>query len=353
MIKLWRKNQYGLGTWRIWADGNVIHYAHAVSEGGAEVVHSMIVELNQSGRSMEQQINLEMQSRISRQCDKGYKRSREAAEAGSTNQLGLRNPMLAQPIEKVKLTSLQDAFVQRKYDGHRCLITREAGEIIAYTRRGKLIESIPHILSDVMKWLPEGYTLDGELYIHGVSLQGISSFIKRVQHGSSRLCFHWYDIVTREPFKQRYAEMLELQRYISNNCIEPVETFSVERMSDVYRYFRQFRSEGYEGAMLRQNLRYYEDAKRSDQLLKIKERFDCEVTVIGIRSSKDGWAICRVRSDWGTEFDVSAPGTVAEKTFVLHNASKYIRKLLTVEYAGLTADRIPFHAVATRWREDL
>jgi len=353
VIKLWRKNQYGLGTWRIWADGDMVHYAHAVSEGGAEVVHSMKIELNQSGRTLEQQINLEMQSRISRQCDKGYKRSREAAENGATNQLGLRNPMLAQPLEKVKLTTVENAFVQRKFDGHRCLITRTGGEIIAYTRRGKLIDSIPHILADVMKWLPEDCTLDGELYIHGVSLQGISSFIKRVQHGSSRLCYHWYDIVTDDPFKGRYEQMREMQRHVGNNCIELVETLPVQRMADVYTYFKQFKAEGYEGAMLRRNLRHYEDAKRSDQLLKVKERADCEVTVLSVRPSKDRWAICRVRTDWGVEFDISAPGSVQEKTRVLEHSANYVGRQLTVEYACLTADQVPFHAVATRWREDL
>lgn len=353
MIKLWRKNQYGIGTWRIWADGDTIHYAHAIVEGGAEVLHSQKVELNNSGRSLDQQIALEINSRVSRQLDKGYKNSRTEAETGATNQLGLRNPMLAQSLDKVRLTGAINGFVQRKYDGHRCLITRTGGEILAYTRRGKMVESIPHILSDIIRWLPEGYTLDGELYVHGISLQGISSFIKRVQHGSSKLCFHWYDILTDEPFATRHAEMQDLARHIGTNCIQPVETLPVERMAEVYQYFRQFRTEGYEGAMLRRNLRGYEDSRRSDQLIKVKERADCEVTVSGIRPSKDGWAICRVRTDWGTEFDVSAPGSVPEKTRVLHNAGDYIGKRLTIEYAGLTADKIPFHAVALRWRDDL
>lgn len=353
MIKLWRKNQYGLGTWRIWADGDMIYYAHTVSEGGAEVVHSAQVVLNQSGRSLEEQVQLEISSRVSRQLDKGYKTTRELAEVGATNQLGLRNPMLAQPLEKVRLSGDVRGFVQRKYDGHRCLITRVGGDIIAYTRRGKLIESIPHILTDVMKWLPDGSTLDGELYIHGVGLQGISSFIKRVQHGSSKLCFHWYDMVLNAPFSERLMTMRALQRYVGNNCIELVETLPVERMKDVYKYFTQFRVEGYEGAMLRRDLRGYEDAKRSDQLVKVKERSDTEVTVFGIRPSKDGWAICRVRTDWGVEFDVSAPGSVSEKTRVLELADRFIGKRLTIEYAGLTTDKIPFHAVATRWREDL
>jgi DNA ligase-1 len=353
MIKLWRKNQYGLGTWRIWADGDMVHYAHAITEGGQEVIHSQKIELNNSGRTLEQQSMLEMKSRISRQMDKGYKATRAEAEAGATNQLGLRNPMLAQPLEKVKLYGSINGYVQRKYDGHRCLITKTGGEILAYTRRGKVIDSIPHILNDVVKWLPDGYTLDGELYIHGVGLQGISSFIKRVQHGSSRLCYHWYDIVTNDPFGERLREMRDLAGHIGNNCIQPVETLAVERMADVYEYFRQFRSEGYEGAMLRRDLRGYEDSRRSDQLIKVKERADCEVTVLGIRPSKDGWAICQVRTDWDTVFDISAPGSVPEKTRVLHQSDKYLGRRLTIEYAGLTADKIPFHAVAIRWRDDL
>jgi len=353
-VKLWRKNQYGIGTWRIWAgDGDIIHYAHTVREGGTEVFHSMKIELNLSGRSLDQQIDLEINSRVSHQLDKGYKPSREQAEAGATNQLGFFNAMLAQPIEKVRLTSVAGCHIQKKYDGHRCMITRTGGEIIAYTRLGKVIESIPHILSDVMKWLPEGHTLDGELYIHGVGLQGISSFIKRAQHGSTKLRYHWYDIMYGDVFSKRLAMMREMERHIGNNCIELVETLPVERMHDVYEHFRNFRSQGYEGAILRRDLRSYENAKRSDQLLKIKERADCEVTVLAVRPSKDGWGICRVRTDWGSELDVSAPGDVGAKTRVLELANEYIGRRLTIEYAGLTADKIPFHAVATRWLEVL
>jgi len=353
MIKLWRKNQYGLGTWRIWSDNEIVHYAHAVCEGGAEVFHSQTVDLNQSGRTMDEQVALEVRSRISRQLDKGYKPSREEAQAGATNKLGLRNAMLAQPLDKVRISDVSGCFVQRKYDGHRCIITKTGGEIIAYTRRGRLIESIPHILTDAMKWLPEGYTLDGELYIHGLKLQAISSFIKRVQHGSSRLRYHWYDIMTPDSFDKCYALMRELGQQICSSSIELVDTLPVETMADVDNLFRQFRTAGYEGAMLRRNLRGYEDSRRSDQLVKIKERADCEVTVLNVRPSKDGWGICRVRADWGVEFDVSAPGSVSEKTRILELADQFIGKRLTIEYAGLTADKIPFHAVATRWMEDL
>lgn len=354
MIKLWRKNSFGLGTWRIWSDAATIYYAHTSSEGGAEIIHSETVTTNQSGRSLDQQIELEINSRVSRQLDKGYKPTRDEALKGSTNQLGLVNPMLALPLDRIRFGAHDKGYVQPKYDGHRCLITKQGNEVVAYTRKGKLIETIPHIIEDVDRWLPEGVTLDGELYVHGAALQSISSLIKRDQPGSGKLRFHWYDLVDRfESFDTRFKTMLDLAKHVKEPRIELVPTEAVEGIEQVYEYFKRFRAEGFEGAMLRRNTRGYEDAKRSDSLIKVKERIDGEVTVVSIRPSKDGWAICHVRTDWGVEFDISAPGDLAQKTRTLNHSDQFIGKRLTIEFAGLTADQVPFHAVATRWREDL
>jgi ATP-dependent DNA ligase len=97
----------------------------------------------------------------------------------------------------------------------------------------------------------------------------------------------------------------------------------------------------------------YQANVRSASLLKVKERHDAEVTVLGATPSREGWAILRVKADWGPEFDISAPGSVPEKTEVLENIENYVGRRLTIEYAHLTSDQIPFHAVATRWREDV
>jgi hypothetical protein len=64
-------------------------------------------------------------------------------------------------------------------------------------------------------------------------------------------------------------------------------------------------------------------------------------------------AILRVRTDQGIEFDISAPGSVQEKLLIMLHIDKYIGKQLTIEYAMLTSDNVPFHAVATAWRDDL
>lgn len=361
-VRLFRKNALGMGTWRVYhlpisskTQGTVI-IAHASVEGGSEITHSDPVHVNQSGRNIQQQIDLEMQARISRQMDKGYKTTREEALKGATNQMGLVNPMLAQKITDVRITQsmLERAYVQPKFDGHRCLITKLNGDMLAYSRRGKAITTIAHILEDAYNWMQDGDTLDGELYVHGQSLQAISSLIKRDQAGSRALCYHWYDIVDpKRVFHDRWNVVKDLHANSQHPQIVLVPTQQVTKMADVYSIFKLHRTQGYEGTMLRVSTAGYETAKRSAQLLKVKERHDCEVTVIGMRGSTQGWAILRAKMDAGPEFDISAPGSVVEKTLVLNNEATYIGRKLTIEYANLTAEGLPFHAVATRWHEEL
>ena len=353
-VKLYRKSSFGISTWRIWNDDNIVLYASAMVEGGAERVSSDIIQLNQSGRSMEEQVRLEMKSRISRMLDKGYKPTRqEAMNSGSTNLLGLVNPMLAKPIEDVKNISFAQAFLQPKLDGHRCLITKQEGDVLAYTRKGKLITTIDPILEDIGRWLPEGYTLDGELYVHGMKLQEISSLIKRAQPGNTKLRYHFYDLVAGQPFAERFSEMFALSQHVQTDRISLVSTMKVGSMEEVRECFKVHRSLGLEGSMLRLSGLGYEDSKRSTQLLKVKAWQDCEVTVIDVKPSKDGWAICVARLDNGKVFDVSAPGSIKDKTEVLVNKQKYIGRRLTIEYANLTNDGIPFHAAALRWQDDV
>ena len=365
MIQLFRKNQLGIGTWKIWYEifdnsNATLHYAHATTLGGSEVHHKDHIVTNMSGRNIEQQVQLEMNSRISRQRDKGYKDSIDEARVSLTNQMGFMNPMLAQPLEKVRLTerSFRNAYVQKKYDGHRSLITNFNGDIVPYTRKGKPITTIDHILKELGQIIPEGVTLDGELYIHGVALQGISSIIKRAQPDNLKLKFHWYDVHDKGHPGLTYHHRLQLMRDLLSgmgeaSTFELVPTYQVASMEEAMTYFRQFRAEKYEGAILRLDTRPYQDSVRSSSLIKIKDWLDCEVTVRGVRPSKEGWAILDCELDNGKRFDTSAPGSVPEKTEVMLNPGKYIGRRLTIEYATLTNDGVPFHASALRWREDL
>lgn len=365
-IKLWRKNQLGIGSWRIWYELHdegdaTLHYAHATSMGGSEVSHQDHITRNMSGRSILEQVQLEMKSRISRQLDKGYKPSIDEAKLGITNQMGFMNPMLAQPLDRVGTpASFKNAYIQRKYDGHRCLITNFDSEVLPYTRKGKPIDTISHILNEVARILPEGVTMDGELYIHGLPLQNIGSIIKRVQADNIKLGFHWYDVFSKSSPLLTYAKRYELMCQMAEGFegmfkhFAIVPTYPVASMEEAMTYFRQFRADSYEGAILRLDTKPYQDSVRSSSLIKLKEWHDCEVTALSARPSKEGWAILTCRMDSGKIFDTSAPGSIPDKEEVLRNFdAKYKNKRLTIEYASLTNDGLPFHASALRWHEAL
>lgn len=308
------------------------------------------VPYGKAGRTQEQQIRLQYESRVNRQLDKGYVADIEKAKQGMKNRLGFHKPMLAKVFKNVRDIDYKSAFIQHKYDGHRCLITKKHGEIIAYSRNGKLIESIGHILKDVH--LQEGETIDGELYCHGVPLQRISSWVKAKQPESKNLNFIGYDMISGSEYAKR---LLQLGSSIDeqSTCIHVAPTSRVDSAEEATFHFQNSRMQGYEGSIVRWGFDGYEDGKRSKHLVKIKAAFDDEFPVVDIKSSKDGWAILICMTRDGKEFAVSAPGTMHQKKMILEQKEDHIGLNVSVEYANLTKDGIPFHPVAVRFREDI
>jgi DNA ligase 1 len=337
-VQEWTILQYGPNT-------IVIEWGQ---QGGAKQVQFETVTLNQSGRSLKEQVFLRMDSRINKQKDKGYCETIEEAKSSiGLNASKLLKPMLAQTYDGVK--SNKNGFWQYKYNGHRCLITRQGDELIAYSRNGKPINTISHIFEGMD--IPEGVTLDGELYIHGKPLQTISSIVRRVQLANKELTYIVYDQIIKRNFEQR---MSGLQGYNlgKNTIIAPTYSSYDTDLSRKHN-IKQVQALGYEGLMFRDNNKPYEPGKRSSQLLKVKIRHDMEVRVYDIGSSVDGWAMlfCNIP---GTTINVrvTAPGTMEQKYEICNNAHDYMGRMLTIEFAEFTKDGVPFHPVAIAFREE-
>ena len=351
-VILYRKHAsgVGLGTWRIFHIGNRIHIMHATVMGGSEVQHTEVVEKGLGGRTLDQQIASRIASRVSKMLDKGYKRSMDEALESNGNQLGLLRPMLAQSLAKVNNVNYKNAVLQKKLDGHRCLITKDDGKIIAYSRQGKIIDTIGHITNPLQHIIAEGETFDGELYCHGQPLQTLASWIKRKQPATKSLRFVCYDYVSDDDYIDRWKYIYDKLNLVENTLVLPhIPYQGQDHMSD---YLKTVRNQGFEGLMLRTAGRGYEDGVRSSSLIKVKVFEDAEVRVVDVIPSSDGWAICVVTYN-GRKFNVSAPGDMSAKHEVMRNADKYIGKLLTIEFSHITNEGIPFHATAKRWREDV
>jgi DNA ligase 1 len=346
MTKLYIKDNKGsMREWSIGQDEQdiVIRFGQV---GGAIQEKREHVPYGKVNRTIEEQIELQISSRISRQRDKGYVDSIEEAKKGPTNQLGLRKPMLAQRLDRV-IVNLNDVLIQKKYDGNRCCITRQNGMIVPYSRNGKIIAAdLSHITRHLK--LDEGQTIDGELYCHGEKLQTIVSWIKRDQPDTKRLKFHAYDLMDDRHYDARMYDLIDILGTQTNS--EFVPTVRASGMEQIMRYHRNAIADGYEGTIIRLPGFGYEAGKRSRSLLKLKTFLDSEFEVVDIHESKDGWAILECEIPDGGTFRVTAPGTMEDKIEVFYNAEFYIGETVHVEFAYYTKDGKPFHPVATAFR---
>jgi len=318
---------------------------------GSVQTKTIIVEENQSGRDLYDQCELEMNQRISRKKQQGY--TEDIPEAGSkiTNALGLPKPMLAQKYKGQTIdTGPGTMFTQPKLDGNRCIIRiTPEGLIEPYTRNGKHLYNMEHIVEDIEQFVPpvDDIFLDGELYCHGESLQTIVSWIKREQENTKKIKFMCYDVIMDEQYSIRYKTLKE---FFSRNfsTMELVKTMEHNYIdSEVAKtIMMEHREQGYEGAIIRYGVKGYEDGKRSTSLLKVKHWKDGEFKIVDVRVTKDGFGVFVCQMDTGNGFKCNPPGNFDFRYYVANSPRDFIGKFVTVEYANLTKDGIPFHPIA-------
>ena len=350
--KLYAKDAKGkLRCWEIHSEGNRIEMHYGVY-GGQPIFDCEIIDFGLAGRTREEQIESRVRSRVKKKIDAGYIYDRKKAEKENrTNSLGFQKPMLATRHDKIKNMSFDRNYIQYKYDGHRCLIKNDGGKLIAYSRSGKEINSIGHILEELElnNTIPEGLTLDGELYIHEFSLQVIGSLVKKKQDRSKLLNFVCYDVFLNEcySFRNTFIEGLllnELSHSRTASTVLIVGEFEIQPLLE------SSREKGFEGLIIRPIGFHYEAGKRSKGLIKVKAWFDKEYQVLGISKGVNGQAILKLEHN-GKEFKATCCGTDIEKKYVAEHPNLYIGKFVTVQYAGLTDDLKPFHPTAIAWRD--
>jgi len=333
---LFQKTKTGaINQWRIYTIDNVIYTEYGQVGGklqttlGLECIATNVGRANE--RNPTQQAEFEAESQIKQQLRLKYSyTTEEACEVRI-------QPMLANDGKKAKLLFPVD--VQRKYDGLRCLAVWEDGDL-KLRSRGNKPYTITHIEKELAKIIPEGVMTDGELYIHGMSLQQINSLVKKDQTESLKLEYHIYDAPGEGTWIERRKKLEALN---FNDTIKFVETFTVNSVEEIVKLHDQFIQEGYEGAIIRLHTGLYEFGKRSRSLLKWKNFEDAEFKIVGMsvgtgKMSECPIFICKNNINDLT-FNVVPLGTMeARKEMLLQDN---IGKLLTVKFIGRTEDGIP------------
>ena len=342
-------------VWVIWVDGpNVV--VEWGQKGGALQRSTFECEPKNVGRSnattAAQQARLEAIAKWKKQLKKKYSMTEEATQA-----LNIK-PMLAKPFNDRKGMVTYPVDVQPKFDGVRCLAFVKDGRVVLQSRGGDPYD-VEHIRKELEGLVTGDFVLDGEIYIHGMSLQNIISLVKRPQKGSLKLNYHVYDCTHLDNQDARWLiRRIELKHWFASaqleRCIREAPTHVCGTEESVITSHNIFVGDGYEGAIIRLHHGLYRFGYRSSELLKLKAFEDAEFEIIGHRRGKGKFLnvpnfVCKTKE--GKEFEVTPKGTEEERAEMLKNAKSLYGKMMTVRYMGFSDEGIPKIAVGICIRE--
>lgn len=365
---LYKKASGGaIQEWTVRADDNVIVTRWGQVGGSIQETRDVIKEGKNAGKKNAttpiQQAQLEAEALWTKKKKKGYVATLKAAQAGKVDKIieGGVNPMLAHKFsEQAKKISFP-AFVQPKFDGHRCIAMIVDGKATLWTRTRKPITGLPHIiaaLEEIGKLVPN-ITLDGELYNHDYRerFEELSSFIRTPEpkDGHEVVQYHIYDVVNEEPQYKRTQQIAFLASSVGlKKCLVPVETREVASKEEMDEAFGEFMEAGYEGLMVRNTAGMYV-GKRSYDLQKVKEFDDAEFKVTAVEEGRGklaGKAIFVLEHE-GRPFRAKMKGKLEDLAKYVKDPSLAVGKMLTVRYFGISnANQVPRFPVGIRFRED-
>jgi len=253
--------------------------------------------------------------------------------------------MLAKPISS-EIAWPNTHFVQPKLDGVRCYINKNG----AFSRNHKPFHNAKHILTELKQFFIDNptVTLDGELYNHNYrdNFNKIISLVRKQKptqadkfESASHLQFHCYDMFdsdnTSYDFISRTLNITSFKSKYGWRSIQEVDTNVVFSDKQVQSFHTINKNNGYEGSILRTNGAY--DQRRSNNLQKVKDWSDTEITITGFVEGKGKFEgglgkFLGVDSD-NRVVEVPWPTlTIPQRQLIWSARESYIGSPLTFEY---------------------
>lgn len=372
--------------WRVFAEGDLVITEHGKLTGKKTENKTRCKPTNTgraNARDAEAQARFEAQAAWEKKTKEGYSPDLETARSAL-----ILLPMLAHPFRQEKNGKVKErkisfpAFAQRKYNGLRCLAFVELDKSVRLmSRQGTLWDSpgLQHIRDAVATIGRPGDIFDGELYVHGVPLQTLNSWIKREQSDTARLEYVMYDMPSAigqkdgvwedrwEELQRRFRETGKVSTVATINQIINALTLAETRLVRDLAEVEAFQlyatmTEGYEGLIIRLGGRRYEFNDRSDGLLKFKTFKDSEFKVIDVLSREYQGSLVIVdkfvcQNDVNDKtFEVVPIGSMEKRARWWTERQTLIGQSLVVRYLERSIDLLPVPnpvGVAFRLPEDL
>lgn len=348
--------------WETWTEDDVVVFRHGYLDG-IRIESRTRVESTNVGRKNQrlpkEQALFESQAAWNKKLNRqGYFLTVEEAQHNQ-----VYYPMLAHNIWKdvrregqvyrVRRAVTYPCWAQPKLNGVRCVAFREQDRVILRSRKGLEWVVTPHINRALLA-LDVGDIVDGELYVPGVPLQDLCSWVKRAQPASEKVQFHIFDLPFSPhwkvnegaPWHDRLHALCHMDLQKPLICVPSTLVWNEEEVKAI---FTDIVKAGGEGVILRQDDGIYHWADRSTALLKYKTFQDSEYRVLSMEPreviSDDGTSIticdtCTCRAPRGT-FKVVPRGSLQQKQEYWEDREFFMNYRLVVRYLEKSTDGIP------------
>jgi ATP-dependent DNA ligase len=355
-----------------------IHIEHGLEDGQCVVSNREI----KSGKNIGKKNETTIKEQAFKEADKMHKDKIDKEEYSinkpssistmtSSEELKPISPMLCEKYDpesksKHKIDILFPCFAQPKLDGVRCLSYRIGEHWVNQSRQLKLFKNLVHINQHLQAVFgSERVILDGELYTHQSQFNQFVGIIKKdkIPFGKDletllRVHYHIYDCILLDKRYASYQERLEYlkSKVKENPILHLVQTYEIQK-DEIINLHQTFVQDGYEGLILRNKQAPYETS-RTRHLLKYKEFEDSEFEIIGFKEGEGNdagtvvWKCKILNSKEGhSEMDVRPRGTIEDRKIYFQNGKKYIGRMLTVRYQGLSEYGVPRFPVGIAIRD--
>jgi len=254
--------------------------------------------------------------------------------------------MLFYPFEEKRLLKWSSSvIVQPKLNGERCRGDNRSGDTTLWSSELNSFNfAVPHIVKQIKALgFPEA---DGELYVHGMSFEDISSIVSRTVNLHPRyedMEFHLFDTITSNTAQlDRLKTLIDISKDFPPN-IKLVPSRLAESFDDVLRIYDEYIEMSYEGIIVRHIGAPY-IRRRSIYGMKFKPKKSDIYKVIGFKEEIDkggkpknrlGALLCIGDDD--SEFSVGSGLTDHQRESFWAVRESLTQKNVKVSYQHLTS----------------
>lgn len=280
-------------------------------------------------------------------------------------------------------------LVSVKLDGMRAIALHDGESWGLFSREGRPIVGMPHVIAQLEAYANPTKVYDGELYSHDVVTQkGFPFLIGLLKRQSwelddyrgkertkvetllswrDRVEYHIFDAVSKSQWDRQQVTPNQYDRLVSlkvevedmqkagATALQYVKHMVARSLEEATEINKQFLLEGFEGSMLKCPKQPYKFG-RGTQWLKLKMFLDGEYEIIGSYMGEGKWAGSLggffMKTPEGKEFKCGGGRiSMEERDELWASRDQHLGKMATIRYFELTPDGIPRFPIFHYFRE--